>query len=134
VLGQGNAEGRVVLVGYSFGSAVSSSVFSDPRVRAIALISPPWGFMSDLALSHHYTAFLQSVTDGASDRRKVFIAIGAKDQFAGLSRVEGRVDELKKGTVDVELCQRDSADHFWGGPGDLQWLHEKMTTWLTGHL
>jgi putative ATPase len=87
---------RLGLAGYSFGASVALTVaFSDERVRALALISPP---LSD--------AGWRELREFSRPRR---LWVGDNDALLPVSRVQ---EQLKEASHDIyEVVP--GADHFW---------------------
>lgn len=90
---------RLGLAGYSFGAGVALPVAtSDPRVVALAAISPPTGQLDAESLR---------TFDGPK-----FFACGAYDQFSSATTLRGVIAQLPE---PKELYTDPRADHFWSG-------------------
>ncbi|MDH5815270.1 MAG: CocE/NonD family hydrolase [Candidatus Nezhaarchaeota archaeon] len=88
------------IAGYSFGAYVASRAAEDPRVKALALISPPFVFYNFDNLRYI--------------RKPKLIVWGDQDGFvsAAIEEVAGTIAEPKK------LILVKGADHFWFGYED----------------
>jgi len=86
------------VAGYSFGAYVAAhAVSEDPRVSALALVSPPFSMYNFSPLS--------------SCRKPKLIVWGSRDELVGLSAV----DVAKMVAEPRKLILVEEADHFWVG-------------------
>mmetsp|Transcript_8151 Transcript_8151/g.10318 ORF Transcript_8151/g.10318 Transcript_8151/m.10318 type:complete len:233 (+) Transcript_8151:91-789(+) len=97
---------KVVIVGYSFGSAVSLAISSDPKyddmVDAYVLIGYPRGFWASFMFASHYNL--------ANTSKPKYFILGTQDNFTGVDKLRKFVDGLPGPTG---LAVVEGADHFF---------------------
>ena len=108
----------IILIGYSYGSVLTSSVASLPIVKAYAAISYPFGVLPFL--------FLRHLKDPAKiDKPKLFIT-GDSDNFTGMSKWEKELNEFP---APLEKVIVEEVDHFWFGTE--QKVFDKIFEWIS---
>lgn len=101
---------RAVVAGYSFGAWIASRLADDPRVAALALVSPPIG-MFDFSGVQKFQGPLLVVS-------------GRRDAFVNPGRLQTWFDGLS----DPKALRFFEGDHFWfGGAGEVA---QAVTQWL----
>jgi len=96
---------KVLLVGYSYGSAIASSVVNDmDEIIGYVSISYPFGPLTLMLLG--------PLLDKAKTNKPKLFIIGDRDNFTGVAKFKKRVEEFPepKATKIVE-----DVDHFWFG-------------------
>jgi len=95
---------QLLLVGYSYGSVISSSVADEiAEVTAFAAISYPFGPLWFMGLS----PLLKSAKE--SKKPKLFL-LGDQDNFTGVSKFQDRMAEITQPVAHKVVA---GVDHFW---------------------
>ncbi|GAA6064378.1 hypothetical protein JCM10212_000487 [Sporobolomyces blumeae] len=135
----------LVLCGYSFGALVASACPPPPPPRSsprqairtrYLLLSYPLSVL--WALTAFRTGpFTLALRDRVStDRRRVCIAYGTRDQFSSCAKLDAwatalvasAASEDGHGTVDV--VRVDGADHFWAKASQKRELVDRVAEWV----
>mmetsp|Transcript_9390 Transcript_9390/g.11254 ORF Transcript_9390/g.11254 Transcript_9390/m.11254 type:complete len:227 (+) Transcript_9390:86-766(+) len=114
---------RIIIVGYSFGSAVSLAISADEKYNSLVdlyvLIAYPRGFITSFIFQSHYNL--------AKTTKPKYFIIGNQDNFTSVSKLEKFVDGLPG---PKEIAVVEGADHFF--------LHResevarKVIEWING--
>jgi len=97
---------RIILVGYSYGAAISCSVMNELEiVKGAVAISYPFGVLTVILLGH--------LLEMAKTSKPIFWVIGAKDNFTSSARFLERVKSLSQLGVE-ELDYGEEGDHDAG--------------------
>jgi len=101
----GNKITKVIIVGYSYGSVIGSSVADKhDSVIGFSAISYPFGPLTFMLLGHLLEPALNSP-------KPKFFVIGDQDNFTGVSKFNTRVSEMKGTQIDSKIFQ--GVDHFY---------------------
>jgi len=108
---------KILLIGYSYGSVISSSVAGEiDSVIGFCAISYPFGPLYLMLLGH----LLNKIR---VEKPKYFIS-GTEDNFTSVSTAKSSTANLP-GSTKIDFV--DEVDHFWGGFENI--LCEKILNW-----
>jgi len=108
---------KILLVGYSYGSVISSSVAGEvDSVVGFCAISYPFGPLSIMLLGH----LLEKIK---IEKPKYFVS-GSKDNFTSVSTAKSRLQNI---TPPSDIDFIDDVDHFWSGHETV--LCQKIFEW-----
>ncbi|KAL6049606.1 DLH domain-containing protein [Balamuthia mandrillaris] len=124
----------ITLIGYSYGSVISSSLLPDiPAAKACVAVSYPFGVLPFLLLGWLLPKSLSPV-------KPILWVMGKEDQFTGEQRFERRRKEREKAKEELMTMNHlglpmrrdewrlvEGADHFWRGKE--QGLVEMIWDW-----
>jgi len=99
---------RIILVGYSYGAAISCSVMNELEiVKGAVAISYPFGVLTVILLGH--------LLEMAKTSKPIFWVIGAKDNFTSSARFLERVKFLSQlGVEELDYREEGDGDHDAG--------------------
>eukprot|EP01125_Pyxidicula_operculata_P022118 TRINITY_DN889_c0_g1_i6.p1 TRINITY_DN889_c0_g1~~TRINITY_DN889_c0_g1_i6.p1 ORF type:complete len:250 (-),score=39.15 TRINITY_DN889_c0_g1_i6:15-764(-) len=111
---------KIILIGYSYGSVISSSVANEiEEVIGYVAISYPFGPLT-LMLLWHLLPLAQNCS-----KPKYFI-MGSDDNFTGSSNFN---TQIKSFSEPIQHLLLDNIDHFWNREEKL--LCDNINTWVT---
>jgi alpha/beta superfamily hydrolase len=109
---------RILLVGYSYGSAIACSVADDiEQVIGYTAISYPFGPLTIMLLGY--------LLDKAKTTKPKLFLIGSNDNFTGVSKFNDRIAKFPE---PKELYVFDDIDHFYFGK-EIE-LAQKIDDWI----
>ena len=124
-MAKGGSQRRVLLLGYSFGAAVSTSVAATAELAGLVLVAPPWGWLSSMVLGKH-----QNSLPALRERPlPVLAVIGDEDNYTSVSRFESKLDLIGRPVRRVVV---PGVDHFFVGRESavvdavVAWIHEEV--------
>lgn len=121
---------KIVIIGYSWGSAVGAGALAPETAResiaGFVAVSPPLSRLANVSLG---SLALWSTLEQRRDSCPLLVLHGSRDAFASVADVRKHLEAVRT-HADARLEVHESADHFWSG--NEPWLVERVHEWLTG--
>ncbi|KAF2076469.1 hypothetical protein CYY_002209 [Polysphondylium violaceum] len=116
----GNNITKVIIVGYSYGSVIGSSVADEhDSIIGFTAISYPFGPLTLMLLGHLLEPALNS------PKPKLFVT-GDKDNFTGVPKFKTRMSEMKGTRVESKIFE--GVDHFYQNSEKM--LSKEIAAWI----
>eukprot|EP01100_Stratorugosa_tubuloviscum_P004227 TRINITY_DN204_c4_g1_i1.p1 TRINITY_DN204_c4_g1~~TRINITY_DN204_c4_g1_i1.p1 ORF type:complete len:233 (-),score=77.74 TRINITY_DN204_c4_g1_i1:159-857(-) len=111
---------NILLIGYSFGSCVVSSIASEiESVKGYIAISYPYSWTCSILFSNHYNR-------ANTQKPKLFI-IGSNDNFTAIEALRSFVSTLDE---PKQLKIIENIDHFWFDNEKMEILAKMIRDWI----